>query len=110
MGNVHSRGGKSQYDAVSSSTSTTLNSRTVQQSYCSYRTSFHLALSHCAAMRAGWMLTAGCAVQVDELGLIQLSGPTSIIGRAVVVHADEDDLGKGGKDDSKTTGHAGGRV
>lgn len=28
----------------------------------------------------------------------------SIIGRACVVHADEDDLGKGGQSDSLTTG------
>mmetsp|Transcript_16808 Transcript_16808/g.23233 ORF Transcript_16808/g.23233 Transcript_16808/m.23233 type:complete len:155 (+) Transcript_16808:73-537(+) len=41
---------------------------------------------------------------------LQLSGPHSIVGRSVVVHAGEDDLGKGGHDDSKTTGHAGGRV
>ena len=44
---------------------------------------------------------------VDSQRLIQLSGPLSVIGRAVVVHADPDDLGKGGADDSKTTGHAG---
>lgn len=42
--------------------------------------------------------------------LIPLSGPNSIIGRAIVVHAGEDDLGKGGFEDSKTTGHAGGRL
>ncbi|KAI8520433.1 PREDICTED: superoxide dismutase [Cu-Zn]-like [Branchiostoma belcheri] len=41
---------------------------------------------------------------------LQLTGPNSIIGRAVVVHAGEDDLGKGGFDDSLTTGHAGGRL
>jgi len=41
---------------------------------------------------------------------IPLEGPNSIIGRSVVVHADEDDLGKGGFQDSKTTGHAGGRL
>uniref|UniRef100_A0A804JRU5 Superoxide dismutase [Cu-Zn] n=1 Tax=Musa acuminata subsp. malaccensis TaxID=214687 RepID=A0A804JRU5_MUSAM len=41
---------------------------------------------------------------------IPLSGPNSIIGRAVVVHADPDDLGKGGHELSKTTGNAGGRV
>ncbi len=41
---------------------------------------------------------------------IQLSGTYSIIGRSVVVHADEDDLGKGSFPDSKTTGHAGARL
>ncbi|PPR04078.1 hypothetical protein CVT24_010651 [Panaeolus cyanescens] len=35
---------------------------------------------------------------------------TSIIGRAIVVHADQDDFGKGGHNDSLTTGHAGARV
>ncbi|KAH7856328.1 hypothetical protein Vadar_000117 [Vaccinium darrowii] len=41
---------------------------------------------------------------------IPLSGPHSIIGRAVVVHADPDDLGKGGHELSKSTGNAGGRI
>ncbi|XP_008651854.1 superoxide dismutase [Cu-Zn] 2 isoform X1 [Zea mays] len=41
---------------------------------------------------------------------IPLAGPHSIIGRAVVVHADPDDLGKGGHELSKSTGNAGGRV
>ena len=40
----------------------------------------------------------------------KLYGPTSILGRAMVVHAGEDDLGLGGHDDSLTTGHAGGRL
>uniref|UniRef100_W0FW16 Superoxide dismutase [Cu-Zn] n=1 Tax=Cucurbita moschata TaxID=3662 RepID=W0FW16_CUCMO len=41
---------------------------------------------------------------------IPLSGPNSIIGRAVVVHADPDDLGKGGHELSLSTGNAGARV
>jgi Cu-Zn family superoxide dismutase len=42
--------------------------------------------------------------------LVKLIGPLSVIGRAVVVHADRDDLGKGGHELSLTTGNAGGRV
>ncbi|EGW35452.1 superoxide dismutase (Cu-Zn) [Spathaspora passalidarum NRRL Y-27907] len=41
--------------------------------------------------------------------LIKLLGKDSIIGRTVVVHEGTDDYGKGGFEDSKTTGHAGGR-
>jgi len=41
---------------------------------------------------------------------IRLTGKTTVIGRAVVVHEDEDDLGQGGHHDSKTTGHAGARL
>jgi Cu-Zn family superoxide dismutase len=33
-----------------------------------------------------------------------------IIGRSVVLHADEDDLGRGGHADSLSTGHAGARI
>lgn len=42
--------------------------------------------------------------------LISLQGGRSIIGRSVIIHADEDDLGRGGHADSKTVGHAGARV
>lgn len=58
-------------------------------------------------------------VRADENGRVQLSGSDgiislhgrySIIGRGVVVHSGEDDLGKGGQPDSLTTGHAGDRV
>ncbi|KAK7604235.1 hypothetical protein V9T40_004508 [Parthenolecanium corni] len=42
--------------------------------------------------------------------VISLNGPLNIIGRTVVVHADADDLGKGGHELSKTTGNAGGRL
>jgi len=45
-----------------------------------------------------------------EDSLVKLVGDTSVIGRSVVVHVNEDDYGKGGFPDSKTTGHAGGRV
>jgi len=41
--------------------------------------------------------------------IIQLFGNSSILGRTILVHADEDDLGKGGQPDSNTTGHAGAR-
>lgn len=33
-----------------------------------------------------------------------------MIGRACVLHAGEDDYGKGGHSDSKVTGHAGARI
>jgi len=43
--------------------------------------------------------------------LIKLRGTkTNIIGRGLIIHADEDDLGKGGEKDSLTTGHAGKRI
>ena len=41
---------------------------------------------------------------------VPLSGVNSVIGRTVVIHADVDDLGKGGHELSKTTGNAGGRL
>jgi len=41
---------------------------------------------------------------------IHLIGQNSIVGRSVVVHEGEDDLGKGGHATSKTTGNAGGRL
>ena len=41
---------------------------------------------------------------------ISLTGENSILGRTVVVHADIDDLGKGGHELSLKTGNAGGRL
>ncbi|KAJ3037061.1 Superoxide dismutase [Cu-Zn] [Rhizophlyctis rosea] len=42
--------------------------------------------------------------------LVSLIGPQSIVGRTIVVHADEDDLGKTSHEQSKITGNAGGRL
>ena len=41
---------------------------------------------------------------------IKLSGKYSIVGRSVVIHADEDDLGKGVNKESLKTGNAGKRI
>jgi Cu-Zn family superoxide dismutase len=46
---------------------------------------------------------------VDKM--IKLRGyKSNIIGRGLIIHADEDDLGLGGQSDSLTTGHAGSRI
>ena len=49
--------------------------------------------------------------------LVKLEGPTSVVGRSVMLHADEDDLGLGDHSEpgtngktSKTTGNAGARI
>jgi len=43
--------------------------------------------------------------------VIKLRGSkANIIGRGLIIHADEDDCGLGGFDDSLTTGHAGKRI
>ncbi len=47
---------------------------------------------------------------VDSRISLLPGAPNSIVGRSIVVHADADDLGKGGFPDSLTTGHAGARV
>jgi Cu-Zn family superoxide dismutase len=41
---------------------------------------------------------------------VKLIGPLSVVGRTVVVHEAQDDLGKGGHEFSLTTGNAGGRL
>ena len=42
--------------------------------------------------------------------VISLNGPLSILGRSIVIHAGEDDLGRGGNVGSMTTGNAGARL
>uniref|UniRef100_W6E877 Superoxide dismutase [Cu-Zn] n=1 Tax=Sepiella maindroni TaxID=153280 RepID=W6E877_9MOLL len=54
--------------------------------------------------------SSGIANVNIEDKIISLTGINSIIGRTVVVHANIDDLGKGGHELSKTTGNAGGRL
>ena len=41
---------------------------------------------------------------------VKLRGKYSVIGRSLVVHEDEDDLGNGNHEDSLTTGHSGKRL
>lgn len=52
----------------------------------------------------------GDVLETFEAEFIQLDGDYSIIGRSIIVHQDEDDLGMGDYDDSKTTGHSGKRI
>jgi Cu-Zn family superoxide dismutase len=47
-------------------------------------------------------------IMYDEI--IKLRGDLNIIGRGLIIHEDEDDLGKGGHSDSLVTGHAGKRI
>ncbi|KAJ7672750.1 superoxide dismutase [Mycena rosella] len=58
-------------------------------------------------------------IKTDDVGsasfkfqdsLISLNGPLSIVGRAVVLHAGTDDLGRGGDPESLKTGNAGARA
>ena len=52
----------------------------------------------------------------DDSGKCHISMATNkftlqeIIGRSVIIHEDEDDLGLGNHEDSKTTGHSGARI
>ena len=53
----------------------------------------------------------GVAKYVVRDSKIKLRGTTcNIIGRGLIIHADEDDCGKGDFSDSLTTGHAGKRI
>jgi Cu-Zn family superoxide dismutase len=52
----------------------------------------------------------GTAVINIQDSVALLDGAHSIVGRAIVIHAKPDDLGKGGKPDSNKTGAAGARI
>ena len=55
--------------------------------------------------------TDGVARYQMSDSMIKLRGTKcNIIGRGLIIHAGEDDLGKGGHDDSLTTGHSGKRI
>lgn len=42
--------------------------------------------------------------------LVELEGKYSVIGRSIIIHEDEDDLGKGGNEESLKTGNSGKRI
>lgn len=53
----------------------------------------------------------GRAKYVQRDTMIKLRGTKcNIIGRGLIIHEDEDDLGRGGQKDSLVTGHAGKRI
>jgi Cu-Zn family superoxide dismutase len=53
----------------------------------------------------------GRAKYVQRDAMIKLRGTKcNIIGRGLIIHEDEDDLGRGGQKDSLVTGHAGKRI
>jgi Cu-Zn family superoxide dismutase len=55
--------------------------------------------------------TNGRAKYTQRDTMIKLRGTKcNIIGRGLIIHEDEDDLGRGGQKDSLTTGHAGKRI
>ncbi|KAI9280437.1 copper/zinc superoxide dismutase [Sporodiniella umbellata] len=54
--------------------------------------------------------TTGLAILNLNSSLVKLSQKTSVVGRAVVIHSGQDDLGLGGMPLSNTTGNSGDRV
>ena len=55
-------------------------------------------------------------IKTDDEGNCSISIKTNkfivddILGRSIIIHEDEDDLGLGNESDSKTTGHSGARI
>lgn len=48
--------------------------------------------------------------RVRKTYYIKGTSVSDLLGRSIIVHEDEDDLGDGGFEDSKTTGHSGKRI
>ena len=61
-------------------------------------------LGNCLADEKG-----NVAVDITDK-LVQLVGPHSVLGRSIVVYAGEDDQGRGGHENSVTTGNPGPRI
>jgi superoxide dismutase, Cu-Zn family len=53
---------------------------------------------------------SGVAVVLINESKIQLLGPHSIVGRSIVIYAGADDMGRGGHENSLTTGNTGPRI
>jgi Cu-Zn family superoxide dismutase len=49
-------------------------------------------------------------VKLEDKSGVKLIGPHSVIGRSIVVYANEDDCGRGGHELSLTTGNSGARI
>ncbi|RCN35844.1 copper/zinc superoxide dismutase [Ancylostoma caninum] len=61
--------------------------------------------------QSGRTVTASGDTVIDITdNVISLTGPQSIVGRAIVIHADPDDLNRGNAPTSNTTGNSGARV
>jgi len=52
----------------------------------------------------------GVADFIIKAPRVDLTGERSVVGRAIVIHSDVDDLGKGGDEESLKTGNAGDRL
>ena len=52
----------------------------------------------------------GTCTQTIKSKFIRLRGKANVLGRSVVIHEKEDDLGNGGDEESLKTGNAGRRI
>ena len=52
----------------------------------------------------------GNSKSCSTVDFVRLRGKHSVMGRSIVIHEGEDDLGRGGNPESLSTGNAGGRI